>query len=471
MVRQTITQLEHQIHEIPPASRVSEREVREAIKRGKNMKAPGNDVIFNLILKKLSSKAYGFLAAIFTRCFQLFYFPSRWKTGKVIPILKPGKDPTLPTSYRPITLLSAVSKLFERLILQRLMEHIEEHEIIIPEQFGFRKGHSTVQQLIRVENIILHNKSLSNNTAMALLDVEKAFDNVWHDGLIHKLVQTRFPLYLVKMVRSYLNDRHFRVHLSGVHSELHGIPAGVPQGSLLGPILYSVFTSDVPPLPCGCCLALYADDSAIMANGRTPKQYRARLQRGVEAYVSYLSSWKIKVNEAKTQAILFKHRQSPKLSPPDNCRISINGCPIEWSSKVLYLGVITDEKLLYNAHTDNLKQRCIGLLKALYPLIKRGSRLSQRNKIAVFKMIIAPVVNYAMPVWGLCAETHKKKLQVVQNRLLRNIMNAPFDVRISDLHQAAGCKTVHERIEDSLTSFVEAAASSEHRLIRALVNN
>jgi hypothetical protein len=199
----------------------------------------------------------------------------------------------------------------------------------------------------------------------------------------------------------------------------------------------------------------------IMANGRKVAIYRSKLQQGVAAYVSYLASWKIKVNEAKSQAILFRHRQSPKLLPPDDCFIKVNGRPIAWEEEVVYLGVTIDNKLLYRSHTDKLKGRCVGLLKTLYPLICRRSKLSRRNKLAVFKSIIAPVVNYAMPVWGSCAETHKKKLQVVQNRLPRIILDAPFETRISDLHRAAGCKTIQERIDDSLQDFVVGATHSE----------
>lgn len=469
-VQRTISQLNEQAHGDPFPGQVSEDEVRAAVKRGKNMKAPGNDNIFNLILKKLSSKAYRFLVAIFTSCFHKNYFPTRWKRGKIIPILKPGKDPSVPTSYRPITLLSAISKIFERLILERLLLHIDQHHIIAPEQFGFRKGFSTVHQLVRVENTIHRNKSLSNNTAMVFLDVEKAFDNVWHDGLVHKMVQANFPDYLIRIVRNYLSNRTFRVHLAGSTSTVRIASAGVPQGSLLGPTLYNLYTSDVPQLPAECSLALYADDSAIMANGRTPKDYRSRLQKGVTAYVSYLSSWKIKINEAKSQSILFRHRPSPKLLPPPDCFIRVNGYPIEWSSKARYLGVIIDDKLIFSAHTDNLKQRCIGLLKLLYPLISRRSRLSRHNKLAVFKSIIFPVISYAMPVWGTCATTHKKKLQIVQNRLLRMILDVPYYTRVSELHRTTGCKTIFQHVDESIEHFIMSASLSEHPLIRALVD-
>ena len=168
--------------------------------------------------------------------------------------------------------------------------------------------------------------------------------------------------------------------------------------------------------------------------------------------------------------ILFRHRQSPKLLPPPDCFIRINGTPVDWSSEVGYLGVTFDDKRLYRAHTDNLRNRCAGLIKSLYPLIKRRSRLTQKNKITIFNAIIAPVVNYAMPVWGTCSKCHIQKLQVIQNRLLRVILNAPYDSRIRDLHRATGCKTVEARIEEAIEKFIESSNSSEYPLIRALVN-
>ncbi|KAL9703243.1 hypothetical protein quinque_006761 [Culex quinquefasciatus] len=260
--------------------------------------------------------------------------------------------------------------------------------------------------------------------------------------------EANVPDYLTRILRSYLSERKFQVHLSGAVSEVQDVAAGVPQAD--------------------CKLALYADDSAIIANGRTPAHYRSRLQQGVSTYVAYLASWKIKVNESKTQAILFRHRLSPKLLPPPDCYVRVNGCIVPWLQEVIYLGVIFDCKLLYRAHTDSLKGRCTGLLKALYPLIARRSRLSRRNKLALLKSVIAPVVNYAMAVWGKCAATHKQKLQVVQNRLLRIILDVPHDTRTRDLHRIADYKTVEQRIEDSLDRLFLSATASEYPLIRAL---
>lgn len=194
---------------VPENKKVSVEEVQAALKCSKNMKAPGFDSIFNLVLKNLSLSTLTHIVNIFNKCLDLNYFPSCWKMAKIVPILKPGKDPTSPKSYRPISLLSALSKLFERVILNRVQDHVSTNNILPPEQFGFRKGHSTAHQLFRVVNIIKKNKSVAKSTVMGLLDVEKAFDNVWHDGLVYKLYRYNFPNYLIKIIQHYLKNREF----------------------------------------------------------------------------------------------------------------------------------------------------------------------------------------------------------------------------------------------------------------------
>lgn len=244
--------------------------------------------------------------------------------------------------------------LFERVIFDRLFESVNSNDVLPPEQFGFRPGHSTVHQLKRVVNTIKRNKSVSKSTAMALLDVEKAFDNVWHGGLIYKLNRFNTPLYLTKIISNYLQNRTFKVSLGGSLSGSYIIPAGVPQGSLLGPILYSIFISDLPPLPDGSVLSLFADDTV---KGRTPRELTNKLQRSLDVLVKYMSDWKIKINTAKTQAIMFLYRQSDRLKPPVNCKVSMENNAIDWSPEVTLLGVVLDAKLLFRSHTDKTKNK------------------------------------------------------------------------------------------------------------------
>lgn len=467
-VSQCVQQIDNSDCVVPDDQKITVDQISMSLKRAKNMKAPGFDGVFNLVLKNSSNKVLSLLAAIFNRCLELGYFPSCWKAAKIVPILKPGKDPTSPSSYRPISLLSSLSKLFERLILDRLLNHVNSNDVIPPEQFGFRKGHSTVHQLKRVVNNIKHNKSVSKSTAMALMDVEKAFDNVWHDGLVFKLYGFNVPLYITKIIRNYLQDRTFKVSLEGSLSNSFNIAAGVPQGSLLGPILYSIFISDLPPLPDGGVLSLFADDTSIAVKGRTPRELTNKLQRCLNVLIQYLTDWKIKINPAKTQTIMFLYKQSDRLKPPENCKISLENNIIDWSSEVTLLGVVLDAKLLFRSHTEKTKNKCMTLLKCLYPLINRRSKLSLQNKLSVYKQIVAPVIDYAIPVWELCAMTHKKKLQIVQNKYLRLILDASRYTRINDLHELAKIDKICDRIAKHNLKFKEKAQNSNNELIRNL---
>ena len=157
--------------------------------------------------------------------------------------------------------------MFEKLIFSRILEFLNQNNIFLPEEFGFRQGQSTVHQLTRVTQILRRNKSVSNTSAMALLDIEKAFDNVWHDGLVFKLQRFNFPIFLVKIIKNYLSNRSFQVFLNNIPSDTFNVDAGVPQGSLLRPVLFNIFTSDAPPLPGGGIMSMFADDTAIIYKG------------------------------------------------------------------------------------------------------------------------------------------------------------------------------------------------------------
>jgi hypothetical protein len=301
---------------------------------------------------------------------------------------------------------------------------------------------------------------------MALLDVEKAFDNVWHQGLVYKMHQFNLPTFLVKIVQNYLSERTFRVSINGNTSVAQGISAGVPQGSILGPLLFNLFTSDIPPLPENGALSLFADDTAVVHNGRVIRALTAKLQQSLNVLSDYFTSWKICINAAKTQTILFPHSKSPKLVPAEDCKIRLNGTAVEWSNEVTYLGVTLDSKLIYKQHVDNTVTKCNILLKSLYPLINRKSTLSFKNKLAIYKQIILPVIEYGMPVWESCANIHHLKLQRVQNKFLRLILNVSPRTRTSEVHHLAGIMTLEERFRVSIDKYRARCQTSEHEITK-----
>jgi Reverse transcriptase (RNA-dependent DNA polymerase) len=188
----------------PDTDKTTPEEVKTLISRLKIKTASGYDDISNRLLKNIPDSAVTFLSNIFNACLQLGYFPLEWKIGKIIPIAKPGKDHSLPSSYRPITLLPGTGKVFEKIVLTRLLDHENEQPILKNQQFGFRARHSTTLQVLRITETISLRFNENKSTAMTLLDIEKAFDSVWHDALLHKIKNYGLPIHLIKIIASFL---------------------------------------------------------------------------------------------------------------------------------------------------------------------------------------------------------------------------------------------------------------------------
>lgn len=457
----------HRDPNFDPHYLVKPKEVSSFLKTLKNNKSPGFDQINNRCLKRLSRKALVLLTFIFNACIKLNYFPLAWRHAKVIAIPKPNKDHTSSKNYRPISLLSSLSKIFEKVLLKRLNHHIAENNIIPNTQFGFRSEHSTAHQLHRLTNNIKNHRTIKNSTGLVLLDNEKAFDTVWHKGLIFKMINLQFPVYLIKLIHSFLCDRNFVVTVGSESSQLHFIPAGVPQGSVLSPLLYNIYTHDIPDFA-GCVRYQFADDVAISSSSKDPVEVTINLNASLVQYSNYCKKWKIKVNENKTEAVFFTRFRSPRKLP--NRNLNFNGVDIPWKDEAKYLGLILDKKLTFQKHTQYILEKCEKLVRILYPFINRRSKLNTRNKILLYKTVFRSTLTYASIVWSECALSHRKKLQIFQNKCLKMIHNLPPWFCTEELHEMSHIETLDQYVNRMKTNYYQRCASSSFDMLRALCN-
>lgn len=441
-------------------------EIKTIIKKLKSFKAPGLDKIQNILLKKLPHKAIVLLTKVFNGCLKICYFPEKFKIAKVVPIPKPGKDHKIPSNYRPISLLSCIGKLLEKIIYIRLNKFAIENDIIAKEQFGFRSQHSTTHQIKRVTRIVQSNKRKRKSTGLILLDIEKAFDSVWHNGLVYKLHLYGVPRYLLKLIKSFVSDRLFSVAINGCLSSPRKIPAGVPQGSLISPLLYSLFISDFKRLK-NCEVSLYADDTGIMTSAKHTKTIVKKLHHSLKSTNRFLKKWKIQLNATKTQAIIFPYNNSPKRKP--TTPLLYDGEEIKFAKSVTFLGVDLDQKRTFGQHIKKVAEKASKCVKSIYPLLARRSKLSNRNKNVLYKSMIRPMMTYGCPVWHEASACHIKKLQIVQNKCLKLIHNLPWRYPTESLHKVTNYSTVRAFIRNLTDKFNGSCAASDFDLIRDLV--
>ena len=211
--------------------------------------------------------------------------------------------------------------------------------------------------------------------------------------------------------------------LNGEYSSAKQIPAGVPQGSILSPTLYNIFTTDIPKFLSHSDIAFFADDTAILSKSKQKVATIKKLQQSLKIFFSYLEKWKISPNLAKTQLIFFPFRYSKKLIPSEPCSILSSTPPISWVKEVKYLGFILDYKLNFRSHTEATLNKCAKYRNTLYPLICRNSKLNIKNKIAVYKQIFRPIITYSIPQWYSCAQSHKTKMCRFETKTLKMILN------------------------------------------------
>lgn len=426
-------------------------EVNLAIKNLKNAKAPGIDRVHNRLIKNLPSNAILLLTLIINCCLRLGYFPNSWKQAKVIAIRKPNKPANLPSSYRPISLVSSLSKILERVILSRINAHLDEFQILPDQQHGFRNSKSTVTQLNRIIDHVKNGFSarLPLSTGMVLVDIEKAFDRVWHDGLVYKLIKLNFPHYITKIIFEFLQNRNFHVNVLGATSTNHELPFGTPQGCVLSPTLYNIYTHDIPT-DSESSIALFADDTALFTSSRFAKQITKRLEKNTKKLIKYFTRWKIKLNESKTQAIFFSRRRTRQL-PTTPFRIGSS--LVDWLDSVVYLGLVLDKRLTFRSHIQHVLQKTQNTVRILYSMLSRRSKLNQASKVLLYKVGIRPMFTYAAPIINNVANVHKKRLQICQNKILKMAMNMRFDTATATVHELAEVPMVGEFLESVAANY------------------
>jgi hypothetical protein len=289
-------------------AKVTFSELVGIIKNLKEDSSPGEDGIHNRFLKNLTSKGLDLLLKMVNLSI-IDGLPKSWKSAVITMIPKKDIKSSNYADYRPISLLSCVGKLAERVIKNRLYNFLEGTNLIVKEQSGFRNKRGTADNLLFMTQKIQECLNRGKKVCGIFFDISKAFDKVWHAGLIYKLIYLGVPMYIIRFIKSFLSDRFFKVKINDAYSEPHPITCSVPQGSVLGPLLFLVFIGDVPlsNIKSTSYSALFADDLSSIFFFKKPGKIIKSIKTYLENLVSWLFKWRLKMNASKCCYTIFSN--------------------------------------------------------------------------------------------------------------------------------------------------------------------
>lgn len=441
----------------------SPKEVASEIDRLNVRKAPGADQISGSILKRLPRKGILWLTYILNSILRLQAIPDEWKRAKIIMIHKTGKPINEIKSYRPISLLPICNKIFEKLFLRRIKRVLPQH--YLPDhQFGFREKHSPVDQVHRVTNIISSALESKSFCAAAFLDVSQAFDRVWHDGLLVKLSKL-LPTNYCLLLKHYLTNRSFFVTYGQADSPLHPIRSGVPQGSVLGPFLFTLFAADAPLPNNNTSIATFADDTVILSTAQKYKDAVSQLQLELTKFADWTKQWKITINGDKSVHVDFSLR--PHAYEP----LYFNQDRIPTALSARYLGVHLDQRLTFATHINTKRLELEIRLRKMAWLLAPQSSISLANKRLLYLSTLRPIWAYAIQIWG-CASRHLRlRIQRFQNKVLKLLCGTPWYVRREVLHKDLRIPYVDEVISRHADRHIRRLHTHRNVLAIELLDN
>lgn len=372
-------------------------------------KAPGPDKIYPCILKELKNEIAPVLQIIFTKSLSTSKLPSEWLSANVAPIFKKG-DKSAAINYRPISLTCICCKLMEHIVASNLTKHLEKHNILFPLQHGFRANRSCESQLLMFTDELARSLQENHQIDTILLDFSKAFDKVSHEKLILKLHSYGIHGSALSWIKSFLNNRTQKVILEGDESDIASVTSGVPQGSVLGPILFLTYINDLPE-GVQSKVRLFADDTVVYLAITEPSQ-SSKLQEDLGRLEEWERTWDMSFNPSKCVVLRITGPRSRVMETT----YTLHGTTLETVSHAKYLGVTLHEHLSWNTHISNITNtanRTLGMLRRnLW-----GS--PQSIKSVAYQSLVRPQLEYASAVWDPHTAGAAHQLEMVQRRAAR----------------------------------------------------
>ena len=408
--------------------------------------------------KKLISKP---LTCLLNECLRAGKFPESFKIARVTPIFKKG-DETNCSNYRPISCLPVFSKIFERLVVNQLLKFSDENKILSENQFGFRKKISTSDALTHFTEYVYQGLDNRKFILSVLLDLTKAFDTVDVPILLTKLEFYGVRDGALRWFKNYLFNRKQFVCINGINSKIRQIHSGVPQGSILGPILFLFYINDLPKAIYNSRITLFADDSTLSFCDRDQSSLVSHANSQlVNAYEWCLAN-KLTLNKDKTEIFLVTNKSFHSNTP-----INLGGQNLNFKSNCKFLGVVLDDGLTFKNHITSVIDKISKLTGLLYRI---RHLLNLDTKLNFYYSLMYPFLSYNILVWGGACHSHLDGLVKIQKRIIRLILNEPFYAHTTPLFRKLGILKISDIYKYNLCIYMFNKATNNYYSVQHEVN-
>lgn len=423
---------------------IFENEVKDIIDLLDINKASGPDFINHKMLKYISKSISKPLTILFNRSLHEHFFPDPWKHSNVVPLFKKGERNN-PSNYRPVSLCSSVGKIMERVVFKKIYNHLHSNNLIYKFQSGFLPGHSTTFQLIDIYHHVCQSFDSKQYSCMVFCDISKAFDRVWHKGLLFKLRQNGIEGDFLDWLSNYLCNRKQCVVLNASSSDTKSVLAGVPQGSVLGPLLFLIYVNDISEQLLSL-IRLFADDSSLFVSASNIQDIEGILNHDLLIITAWAKQWLVNFNPSKTEAILFTLRQAHLLP-----NLIFDGINIDFVSNHKHLGITFNENGKWQTHIDNIllsASKVIGIMRKLKYSFSR-SALNQ-----IYISYVRPILEYSSIVWDNCTVEQANSLEKLQNEAARIVTGLTRSVSLERLYTECGWDSLTLRRKNQKLKFM-----------------
>ena len=448
-------------------------ELKAAVRKMRSDGAPGVDGVLNATLKHLGARGRECLLQLMNKSWLLSEVPRSWRKAKIVPVPKTGKPAELLGSYRPISLTSVVSKCFERMIKERLMHWLEKNKKLNKFQSGFRKQHSTEDQIIRIAQKIadgMNQRKPPKRSVMVLIDFARAFDTVPHVGILSKLTELGTPSKIVKWTKSFLEDRRSCVEFENATSKYRRMQNGVPQGAVISPALFLVFINDIlEELSEDVDASLFADDLALIVSDQNKERATKKMQTALTAIENWASNWSMQISVPKSEVTFFTNDPSESNYRP---QVTLLGQHLQYQEHPVFLGVTFDQKLTFRKHVETLVKNLKIRSNVLKAIAGKDWGCCKEDLRLIFNGFIVSKAFYAAPAWmPSTAKTNLDQVQRVQSSCCRTITGANRSTPIGPLNWEAGVMPIDEKAKMHVQlAWEKAARKDPDNPLREVIN-